>query len=161
MRAFTSNLETMIPKVEFTDPENQGFGYLQHLDFSNVKNQLLQETSCTDFNFMALKLEAGLENLQTFADRRRSSGKPLKESECASIVRGILQDLKYLHDDVFNGVVLRQVPSHQVTVAESVFLGDRSLASGPGDSSLEGALCTNCAGRPCCHCFRVQEMGKI
>jgi len=48
---------------------------------------------------MALKLEAGLENLQTFADRRRSSGKPLKESECASIVRGILQALKYLHDD--------------------------------------------------------------
>lgn len=72
------------------------FEVLRDLDHENII-KIYHLNMYTNYNVLALKLTR--ENLHDFHYRRRKSSKPLSESECALIMKGLFQGLVYLHDE--------------------------------------------------------------
>jgi serine/threonine protein kinase len=72
------------------------FSVLKELDHDNII-KIYHLTMYSNYDVMALKLTR--ESLADFHSRRRKSGKPLTENECALIMRGIFQGLFYLHEE--------------------------------------------------------------
>src|SRR5688500_5483248 len=69
---------------------------LEELNNENII-KIYHVTHYTNYIVMALKLTK--ETLLDFSSRKRKSGNPLTEEECADLMTGIFRGLAYLHDD--------------------------------------------------------------
>ena len=61
---------------------------------------------------MSMKLSA--ESVEDFYNRRLRDKKPLTDEECASITKGILMGLSYLHDE--KNIIHRDIKTQNVLI---------------------------------------------